>query len=247
MVDGKRRSRRNASTTQTPKSKKSLTSIINKAMDTEPSVSGVFQKLKERAVSDGKTSDSNCSVMEECGVFGVQKEIVGTTSEQVTIKGPQSRIKGKQRNKKKADDPETIDLLGPIPEPNSKIFEGMSFILTCASIEGIDRYHSDNGDTNSEPGTENEEEWQARPFVRDRLEQQLIAGGGKVYENFDLIPPSEYENTKLITNLPNLTAKSLLCLSVGISAYNHMWVIRSCQNVCYLVFFFVFNNLKFSP
>lgn len=240
MVDGKRRSRRNTSTTNTPKSKKSLTSLINKTSENEPSVSGVAFKSKEALLSDkdgGKSSDSGLPVVDEAGVFGVQKEIVGTFCEQVTTKGPQSRLKGKQRSRKKPDDQETISLLGPIPE--SKIFEGMSFLLTCASLEGIDKYHSDNGDSlsfsNSESGTDNEVDWQSRPFVRDRLEQQLIAGGGKVYESFDLLPASEYENTKLITNVPNLTAKSLLCLSVGISAYNHLWVIRSCQDVSNLL------------
>lgn len=238
MVEGKRRSRRNTSTAPTPKSKKSLTNLINKTTEDEPSVSGVVSKSKEAekekdADKDGKTSDSNCSIIDENGVHGVQKEIPGTANEQITTKGPQSRIKGKQRNRKKSDDQETIDLLGPIPEANSKIFDGMSFVLTCASVESIDRYNVDNGtDSNSsEVGTENEEVWNGRPFVRERLEQQIVAGGGKVYESFDLIPVSEYESTKLITNLPNLTAKSLLCLSVGISAYNHMWVIRSCQNV----------------
>ncbi|XP_043480539.1 serine-rich adhesin for platelets-like [Leptopilina heterotoma] len=237
MVDGKRRSRRNTSTAPTPKSKKSLTNLINKTTEDEPSVSGVVSKSKEAEKDkdvdkDGKTSDSNCSIIDENGVHGVQKEIPGTANEQITTKGPQSRIKGKQRNRKKSDDQETIDLLGPIPEANSKIFDGMSFVLTCASVESIDRYNVDNGtDSNSsEVGTENEEVWNGRPFVRERLEQQIVAGGGKVYESFDLIPVSEYESTKLITNLPNLTAKSLLCLSVGISAYNHMWVIRSCQN-----------------
>ncbi|XP_043463331.1 uncharacterized protein LOC122499211 [Leptopilina heterotoma] len=237
MVDGKRCSRRNTSTAPTPKSKKSLTNLINKTTEDEPFVSGVASKSKEAEKDkdvdkDGKTSDSNCSIIDENGVHGVQKEIPGTANEQITTKGPQSRIKGKQRNRKKSDDQETIDLLGPIPEANSKIFDGMSFVLTCASVESIDRYNVDNGtDSNSsEVGTENEEVWNGRPFVRERLEQQIVAGGGKVYESFDLIPVSEYESTKLITNLPNLTAKSLLCLSVGISASNHMWVIRSCQN-----------------
>lgn len=247
MVDGKRRSRRNTSTGPTPKSKKSLTTLINKTFDDEPSGSGVVIKSKDTIdlEKDGKTSDSNCSINEEVGVNGIQKEIIGTANEQITTKGPQSRIKGKQRNRKKTDDQETIDLLGPIPEINSKIFDGMSFLLTCASVEGIDRYNVDNGtDSNSsEVGTENEEIWNGRPFIRERLEQQLIAGGGKVYESFDLIPISEYESTKLITNLPNLTAKSLLCLSVGISAYNHMWVIRSCQNVSILFYFFFFCEI----
>ena len=238
MVDGKRRSKRNTQSSQTPKSKKSLTSLMNKTLENEPSVSGVVFKSKPKEASKpegGISSDSSFAILEESGIFGVQKEIIGTFSEKITTKGPQSRLKGKQRNKKKPDDEKIIEELGPIPE--SRIFAGMSFLLTCAAVESIERYHSDNRNTfvhsnsGTESGTDNEKDWQTQPFVRERLEQQLIAGGGKVYQNFEDLPSSEYENTKLITNLPNQTAKYLLCLSVGISAYNHAWVIRSCKNV----------------
>jgi len=79
--------------------------------------------------------------------------------------------------------------------------------------------------------TENEDGWTELPFVRDRLYTQIIAGGGKIYEDFNQIPKDDYKNTKLITNVPNTTAKSILCLSVGIPACNHKWIIRSCLEV----------------
>lgn len=79
--------------------------------------------------------------------------------------------------------------------------------------------------------TENEENWQERSFQRDRLQTQILAGGGKLYEEFNQIPKEEYNNTKLITNVPNTTEKSVLCMSAGIHAYNHKWIIRCCLEV----------------
>jgi len=79
--------------------------------------------------------------------------------------------------------------------------------------------------------TENEEEWVDRPFVRERLHTQILAGGGKIYEDFDKIPKDEYKNTMLITNVPNTTPKSILCLSVGILVCSHKWIIRCCTEV----------------
>ncbi|KAK2577841.1 hypothetical protein KPH14_001106 [Odynerus spinipes] len=230
MVDGKRRSKRIATPSfSTPKSKIAVSSSADKSI-AEPSVSGIVSKTKKRDSSENesKSSDSNLSIKDESVLSGVQPEIIGTPNEQI-VKGPQHRIKGKPRNKKKVENEETIATLGPIPDNNSTIFKGMSFILTCASLEVLDRFQGDSKDSGSETGTENEEEWVRRPFVRDRLKTQIEAGKGKIYEEFDLIPKEEYKNTKLITNVPNVTAKSLLCLSVGIPAYNHNWIIQCCQ------------------
>ncbi|XP_053983485.1 uncharacterized protein LOC128878885 [Hylaeus volcanicus] len=228
MVDGKRRSRRIATPSfSTPKSRLTITPKTV----TEPSVSGVAsipKEIKGSFESDGISTDSNVSIKEETSSIGVQPEIIGTPYEQI-VKGPQSRIKSKSRSKKKVEDEETIATLGPIPSTDSNLFKGMSFILTCASLETIDRYQADSKDCNSDPETEYEEEWTKKPFVRDRLNTQIIAGGGKVYTDFNEIPQDEYKSTKLITNVPNTTAKTLLCLSVGIPAYNHNWIIRCCQ------------------
>lgn len=230
MVDGKRRSKRIATPSfSTPKSKTAVSSSANKSIS-EPSVSGIVSKTKNRDSSENeeKSSDSNLSIKDESVLSGVQPEIIGTPNEQI-VKGPQHRIKGKPRSKKKIENEETIATLGPIPENGSTIFKGMSFILTCASLEVLDRFQEHSKDSGSETGTENEEEWVRRPFVRDRLKTQIEAGKGKIYEEFDLIPKEEYKNTKLITNVPNVTAKSLLCLSVGIPTFNHNWIIQCCQ------------------
>ncbi|XP_076757867.1 uncharacterized protein LOC143427536 [Xylocopa sonorina] len=235
VVDGKRRSKRIATPSfSTPKSKLMHTPV-RKSDGVEPSVSGVSSMTKKgkkalASESDGVSSDSNVSVKDELLSTGVQPEIIGTPYEQI-VKGPQNRIKSKSRSKKKAEDEETIAVLGPIPRADSNLFKGMSFILTCASLETIDRFQQriDSKDNGSDTGTENEEEWVRKPFVRDRLNNQIVTGGGKVYTDFNQIPQDEYRNTKLITNVPNTTAKTLQCLSVGIPVYNHNWIIRCCQ------------------
>ncbi|XP_076290946.1 uncharacterized protein LOC143214149 [Lasioglossum baleicum] len=239
MVDGKRRSRRIGTPVfSTPKSKSSHsqhtpgTAVKNIAEPSLPSVSGMASTLtkdkKPASESDGVSSDSNVSIKDEISSIGVQPEIIGTPHEQI-VKGPQSRIKSKPRSKKKVDDEQTIATFGPIPSKDSNLFKGMSFILTCAPLDTLDRYQSDIKDCSSDPGTENEEEWSKKPFVSDRLIAQISAGNGKVYTDFNDIPENEYKSTKLITNVPNTTAKALLCLSVGIPAYNHNWIIRCCQ------------------
>ena len=229
MVDGKRRSKRISTPVfSTPKSKLMHTPSRSAA---EPSVSGIASTAKSEkkmlSESEGTSSDSNASVREETSL-GVQPEIIGTPYEQI-VKGPQNRIKSKSRSKKKAEDEETIATYGPIPRADSNLFKGMSFILTCAPLETIDRYQVDNKDYSSDTGTENEEDWVKKAFIRDRLTKQIEAGGGKVYTDFNEIPQGEYKSTKLITNVPNTTAKTLLCLSVGIPVYNHNWIIRCCQ------------------
>lgn len=235
MIDGKRRSKRISTPSfSTPKSK--LIQTFANRLEVEPSVSGVTSTIKkERKVfteSDGVSSDSNVSVKVDPEFsLGIQPEIIGTPYEQV-VKGPQSRIKSKSRSKKKVDDEETIATFGPIPHTDSNLFKGMSFLLTCVPLESIDRFQDDKDDKSSDVGTsEDEIEWSKKPFIRDRLSRQIVAGGGKVYADFNEIPQDEYKNTKLITNVPNTTAKALLCLSVGIPVYNHNWIIRCCQEV----------------
>lgn len=237
VVDGKRRSKRIATPGfSTPKTKSVQTPTSKNVA--EPSVSGITSTMKkEKKVlpeSDGTSSDSNVSIREETSI-GVQPEIIGTPFEQI-VKGPQNRIKSKSRSKKKEDE-ETIKTYGPIPSADSSLFKGMSFILTCVALETIDRYQADSRDYSSDAGTENEEEWVKKPFIRDRLNKQIKAGGGKVYTDFNEIPEDEYNKTKLITNVPNATAKTLLCLSVGIPAYNHNWIIRCCQEVSGTIIF----------
>ncbi|KAJ8683671.1 hypothetical protein QAD02_019463 [Eretmocerus hayati] len=235
VLPEERRSRRgNTSVLSRTRSRNLSSSVLNDSVgNVKPSVSGLqLKKSRSNTVaSSERTSDSNPSGSEESckPLLGVQEEVVGSLDQQI-IKGPPSKVKGKGRSRKKPDSKEDIENLGPVPETNSEIFKGMSFILSCVSLETLEKYQvsQPSNDSESEPGTENEEQWVKRPFVRNRLKEQLISGGGKVYDNFEDIPPEEYAITKHITNVPNLTKKALLCLSVGIKTYNHQWVIRSC-------------------
>ncbi|XP_011695261.1 PREDICTED: uncharacterized protein LOC105454382 [Wasmannia auropunctata] len=242
MVDGKRRSKRVGTPLfSTPKSRSSgsSTSTSKSSRSTsksEPSVSGMSTKLKKEKASSSEneslSSDPGCQ--DEYLLLGMQREIDSMPYEQ--IKGPPSRIKSKSRSKR-IEDPQTIKDLGPIP--NSNIFKGMSFLLSCAPLETIDRYldtkipAASEGEVSAteteDPGTDYDDDWKkSPPFVRDRLRTQIEAGGGKVYEEFDQIPKDEYENTMLVTNVPNTTSKSILCLSAGIPVCHHKWIIRSC-------------------
>lgn len=146
MVDGKRRSKRIGTPLfSTPKSRSNTAGMSTSANKTksEPSVSGMSAKLKKEknaSENEGMSSDSNVESTQKQDDYvlrGVQREIIGTPYEQI-VKGPQNRIKSKPRSKKKVEDPQTIATLGPIPSTN--IFKGMSFILTCASLDTLDRY-----------------------------------------------------------------------------------------------------------
>ncbi|XP_012256975.3 TP53-binding protein 1-like isoform X2 [Athalia rosae] len=229
LVDGKRRSRRAITPTiSTPKSKKITTPRVSKLTDlVTPSGSGVSNfrlTLRELSSSGSETkaTDSNVSWTED--VDGVQPELVEIPAAQVS-KGPSNRMKGKGRSKSKQQQNDAE--LGPIPSKSSTIFKNMTFILTCTSSDLISRRQTD--DSCSETGTENEEDWRKIPFIKERIQKQLTSGGGKVYDSFKLIPQSEYKNTKLITNVPNLTAKSVQCMSVGIPTCSHNWVINCCK------------------
>ncbi|XP_011496161.1 PREDICTED: tumor suppressor p53-binding protein 1-like [Ceratosolen solmsi marchali] len=226
VLSSKRRSKKttvlNIHTTEFQKSS------IDRSNKSKPSVSGMQNKLKQKIDNDNR----KMIIYNHKGwtkFLGVQNEIIDVLQNEI-IKEPLSKVKGKSRYPKKVESSEDLEILGPIPEANSNIFKGMTFILSCVSLKTLIRYQvaSVNNDSNSESGTENEEEWVKRPFLRYRLQTQITAGGGKVYDHFEDIPSEEYLHTKHITNLPNLSKNSLLCLSVGIRSYNHQWVIRSC-------------------
>lgn len=151
MVDGKRRSKRIGTPLfSTPKSRSNVAATSTSASKTsarsEPSVSGMSAKLKKEkrtlSENEGMSSDSNvesAQMQDEYVLMGVQEDIIGTPNEQI-VKGPQNKIKSKPRSKKKVEeDPQIIATLGPIPT-NSSLFEGMSFILTCISVEALERY-----------------------------------------------------------------------------------------------------------
>ncbi|KAF7998397.1 hypothetical protein HCN44_009795 [Aphidius gifuensis] len=167
--------------------------------------------------------------IEKDGFNAVQEEIADMPND-ISTKGPVNRMKGKAKNTKKKEDQEIIKQLGPIPPAGSKIFSGMSFMIVCVSVQTLERYADENPiDSNSEPETDNELEWTRQPLLRDRLTEQIKAGGGIVYDKFNDIPRESYGITKLVTNVPNSSLNSLLCLSVGIRSYNHGWIIQSCH------------------
>lgn len=160
IVDGKRRSKRIGGTPSylTPKSRSSAvdtssnstnkmiqddkvsTASLSSSLKVEPSVSGVSTKLKKDTLSENDSSDSNVMMnQDENMLLGTQREIHGTPYDKM-IKKSQSKVKSKSRNKKRKDDSQMIADLGPIPPSDSNIFQGMSFILTCASMESLDRY-----------------------------------------------------------------------------------------------------------
>lgn len=245
-VDGKRRSRRNATPVYSgaleSKKRGSKSSSSAAKVEDVPVASGSgMSKIQEKSVGKVQSEVSTTSESES-DAFGVQPEITSTTNE-YSAKGPQSKFKGKARSKKK---PENLEkTLGPLPK-DVNLFRGMSFLVTCTSYDKSGKYGFENPDTDpqSEPGTENEEEWASVPLVKERIEEQLKAGGGTVYENFNQIPEDEYITTKLITNIPNTTEKSLLCLSKGISPYNHQWVIRCCQDVSFILLFSLLRSFE---
>lgn len=100
-----------------------------------------------------------------------------------------------------------------------------------STVSNIETETTDAEATETDVETEIEDDWVDRPFVRERLHTQISAGGGKVYENFGEISKNDYKNMMLITNLPNTTAKSILCLSASIPVCNHKWIIRCCAEV----------------
>lgn len=149
MVDGKRRSKRIGTPIfSTPKSKSNVAATSTSASKTrsEPSVSGMSARLKKEkstlSENEGMSSDSNvesAQTQDEYVLMGIQEEIIGTPNEQI-VKGPQNKIKSKPRSKKKVEeDPQIIATLGPIPT-NYSLFKDMSFILTCISVEALERY-----------------------------------------------------------------------------------------------------------
>ena len=69
---------------------------------------------------------------------------------------------------------ELVKLLGPLPEPGSKIFESVSFLLTCG-----DRNQSED------LSVEQSNPERSTPFDKLYLIKQIETGGGKVFDTFE--------------------------------------------------------------
>ncbi|XP_035447584.1 TP53-binding protein 1 isoform X1 [Spodoptera frugiperda] len=175
------------------------------------------------------------------GVKGVSLSAAGP----LQLKGASKQNIGKKNSKltKFENDEDTVSKMGPIPGADNKLFSGLHFLLTCtetprrtrtekATQSAETRHYSSEEDgetTSSVAGTDTEDlEFCDRPFNKERLKEQLEAGGGTVYSHFDDVPKNKYSVCKLIAPRPCLTAKYIQCLAADIRSVSHGWVIMSC-------------------
>ncbi|XP_023941984.1 TP53-binding protein 1 [Bicyclus anynana] len=174
------------------------------------------------------------------------RKIDGVKAGPLQLKGAAKQNIGKKNSKlnKFENDEDTVSTLGPIPGVDSKLFAGLCFLLTCTEPpkpakskkeqNQETRHYSSEEDsetTSTMAGTDTEDlEFCNRPFNKERLKEQLEAGGGTVYSHFDDVPKNKYPNCKLIAPRPCLTAKYIQCLAADIRAVSHAWVIMSCIN-----------------
>ncbi|XP_038221910.1 TP53-binding protein 1-like isoform X1 [Zerene cesonia] len=175
------------------------------------------------------------------------RKIDGVKAGPLQLKGAAKQNIGKKNSKltKFENDEDTVSTLGPIPPAGSTLFAGLHFLLTCTDQpRPVDkrekeseksqetRHYSSEEDgetTSSMVGTDTEElEFCDRPFNKERLKEQLEAGGGIVYSDFDDVPKSKYASCMLIAPRPCLTIKYILCLAADVRAVSHAWVVRSC-------------------
>ncbi|XP_053611398.1 uncharacterized protein LOC128675764 [Plodia interpunctella] len=186
------------------------------------------------------------------------RKIDGVKAGPLQLKGAAKQNIGKKNSKLTLFDEDTVSVLGPIPGDN-KLFSGLHFLLTCTETPRTSgtqkqdktskqsssdlaavlhsqetRHYSSEEDgetTTSMAGTDTEDlEFSDRPFNKERLKEQLEAGGGVVYSHFDDVPKNKYSSCKLIAPRPCLTAKYIQCLAADIPAVSHAWVIFSCIN-----------------
>ncbi|XP_059056101.1 uncharacterized protein LOC131849981 [Achroia grisella] len=176
------------------------------------------------------------------------RKIDGVKAGPLQLKGAAKQNIGKKNSKltKFENDEDTVSLLGPIPSGDCTIFSGLHFLLTCNEAprirDGDEKYtgksqdtrhysSEEDGDTTSTIATDTEDlEFCNRPFNKERLKEQIEAGGGVVYSHFDDVPKTKYSVCKLIAPRPCTTAKYIQCLSVDIRAVSHAWIIYSCIN-----------------
>ncbi|XP_073960392.1 uncharacterized protein isoform X3 [Choristoneura fumiferana] len=172
-------------------------------------------------------------------VAGVEPEVQRTPRKIDGVKGAAKQNIGKKNSKltKFENDEDTVSKLGPIPPADSKLFAGLHFLLTCTEPPKKlktdkcqdTRHYSSEEDGEMTAGTDCEDlEFSDRPFNKERLKEQLEAGGGLVYSHFDDVPKNKYSVTKLIAPRPCLTAKYIQSLAADIRAVSHQWVIQCC-------------------
>ncbi|XP_072937931.1 uncharacterized protein [Epargyreus clarus] len=183
------------------------------------------------------------------------RKIDGVKAGPLQLKGAAKQTVGKKNSKlaKFSDDETTLLSVGPIP--SAPLFESLHFLLTCTvpprerqkgkgseKDKGAEkerereksqdtRHYSseEDGETSAMAGTDTEDMvFSDRPFNKERLKEQLEAGGGIVHSHFDDVPKNKYSVCKLIAPRPCLTAKYIQCIAADIRALSHAWVIMSC-------------------
>lgn len=100
-------------------------------------------------------------------------------------------------------------ILGPMPKSKT-LFKGKHFLLTVTVP-----LRNELNSTNNEECTK-VQVFSMCPLIKDHLQKQLEAGGGKVHRYFEDVPKTKYKQCKLIASYPNLTAKYIQCLAANI-------------------------------
>ncbi|XP_045512173.1 TP53-binding protein 1-like isoform X2 [Pieris brassicae] len=236
-----------------PKSPKASTSGVKPKSAPAPGRKRLASESSE--MSESSNSAPPVRLEEVAGVEPeVQKtprKIDGVKAGPLQLKGAAKQNIGKKNSKltKFENDEDTVSMLGPIPTAGSTIFAGLHFLLTCtdqprpvrgklsekdAERNQETRHYSseEDGETSSSMvGTDTEDlVFCNRPFNKERLKEQLEAGGGTVYSDFEDVPKNKYSVCKLIAPRPCLTMKYILCLAADIRAVSHGWVIMSCSS-----------------
>ncbi|XP_030021217.2 TP53-binding protein 1 isoform X1 [Manduca sexta] len=229
-----------------PKSPKASTSgVTTKSTKTTPVVGRKRVASESSEFSESSNSAPGTRLEEVAGVEPevqrTPRKIDGVKAGPLQLKGAAKQNIGKKNSKltKFENDVETVLKLGPIPGPDCKLFAGRHFLLTCAETPRRTRverkqeprhYSSEeDGEAISAVGTDTEDlEFCDKPFNKERLKEQLEAGGGIVYSHFDDVPKNKYSVCRLIAPRPCLTAKYIQCVAADIPALSHGWVIMSC-------------------
>ncbi|XP_047029171.1 uncharacterized protein LOC124636931 isoform X1 [Helicoverpa zea] len=234
-----------------PKSPKASTSGISGSKAKSTPLARKRLGSESSSVSESSNSAPPARLEEVAGVEPevqrTPRKIDGVKAGPLQLKGAAKHTIGKKNSKltKFENDEDTVSKLGPIPEADSKLFAGLHFLLTCTEMprrtrtttdkatQSHDTRHysseEDGETTSSVAGTDTEDlEFCDRPFNKERLKEQLEAGGGTVYSHFDDVPKNKYAVCKLIAPRPCLTAKYIQCLAADIRSVSHGWVIMSC-------------------
>ncbi|CAH0687914.1 unnamed protein product [Spodoptera exigua] len=232
-----------------PKSPKASTSGISGVKTKSTPVGRKRLASESSEMSESSNSAPPVRLEEVAGVEPevqrTPRKIDGVKAGPLQLKGASKQNIGKKNSKltKFENDEDTVSKMGPIPGPDNKLFSGLHFLLTCtetprrtrtekATQSAETRHYSSEEDgetTSSVAGTDTEDlEFCDRPFNKERLKEQLEAGGGTVYSHFDDVPKNKYQVCKLIAPRPCLTAKYIQCLAADIRSVSHGWVIMSC-------------------